>query len=46
VGALFFAGEAYDTLWPTYLPGAYETGKKAAHEALEKMKKQGSTGSP
>jgi monoamine oxidase len=31
---LYFAGEAYDDKWATYLPGAYRTGVMAATQVL------------
>jgi monoamine oxidase len=31
-GKVFFAGEAYDEEWPTYLPGAHRSGIRAASE--------------
>jgi monoamine oxidase len=33
-GSLYFAGEAYDDKWATYLPGAYRTGVEAASRVL------------
>jgi monoamine oxidase len=33
-GSLYFAGEAYDDKWATYLPGAYRTGLLAAAQVL------------
>jgi monoamine oxidase len=32
--SLYFAGEAYDDKWATYLPGAYRTGIMAASQVL------------
>jgi monoamine oxidase len=31
---VYFAGEAYDDKWATYLPGAYRTGIRAAAQVL------------